>query len=601
MTRETSPHVFHQVIHILHFECASIFVYFKRYVDNNRMISNYFTLLHVARELSGRCTGASIAEIYTQEKRRLAITLAGEPVRTVFILCVPSENAVFSVDGSQRARNNAADLFPDFLGKTLAGIACDGLDRMLSLHMTDGTELRAEFFGVRANVIGYDAGARPIDCFLGGRDLLAARQAAAPLAPRPVRAESIVGDIGAFIAAFRSADKKSVLAALKAAVPKLGTTTAEELLLETQLSPAAAPHTVSDENLRRVHDSSLQRVADLLDCNTERHSRIYWDDRRPVCFSLFALQSKSMFREEVYADCSEGIRRFIGSSRARDSFAAEVASLRSWMEKDLARCERTLEKMDDDAARHNRAGEYEMFGTLLMAYLHRVTKGMSSVVLEDFTTGAPHAIALDPSLTPAQNAERYYSKAKHAKAALAESIERHASLTHHCGALRPVLAELDAVRTRDDLKSFRLRCGGIVKSLGYMTDIEREQLPPFRIFTVDGGFQVLAGKSSENNDLLTTRYAKPNDLWFHARGSSGSHVVLKIASGAGAPSKKAIHQAASIAAYYSKMKNASAVPVAMTEKKFVHKPRGVPAGTVTLDREKVIFAEPKLPDDVVHP
>jgi len=134
--------------------------------------------------------------------------------------------------------------------------------------------------------------------------------------------------------------------------------------------------------------------------------------------------------------------------------------------------------------------------------------------------------------------------------------------------------------------------------LGYMTDSEHEQLPPFRIFTVDGGFQVLAGKSSENNDLLTTRYAKPNDLWFHARGSSGSHVVLKMASGQGAPTKKAIYQAASIAAYYSKMKNASAVPVAMTEKKFVHKPRGVPAGTVTLDREKVIFAEPKLPADV---
>jgi predicted ribosome quality control (RQC) complex YloA/Tae2 family protein len=207
-------------------------------------------------------------------------------------------------------------------------------------------------------------------------------------------------------------------------------------------------------------------------------------------------------------------------------------------------------------------------------------------------------IVLDPSLTPAQNAERYFLKAKHAKAARKESVERHASLLEQCTALRPLLSELDAIHTRDDLKSFRMRRGGTLKSLGYMTETEREQLPPFRIFTVDGGFQVLAGKSSENNDLLTTRYAKPNDLWFHARGSSGSHVVLKVASSQGVPSKKAIHQAASIAAYYSKMKNASAVPVAMTEKKFVHKPRGVPAGTVTLDREKVLFAEPKLPDDV---
>jgi predicted ribosome quality control (RQC) complex YloA/Tae2 family protein len=304
-----------------------------------------------------------------------------------------------------------------------------------------------------------------------------------------------------------------------------------------------------------------------------------------------------MFTGEEYADCSEGIRRFIGSSRARESFDSEKNSLGAWMQRELTRCERTLEKMNDDATRHNRADEYERFGTLLMANLHLMSKGMASIVLNDFTTDEPHTIALDPSLAPAQNAERYYSKAKHAKAARTEALERRTHLTDRCIALRIVLAEFDAVHTRDDLRSLRFRRGGILKSLGYMTDTEREQLPPFRIFTVDGGFQVLAGKSSENNDLLTTRYAKPNDLWFHARGSSGSHVVLKIGSGSGTPSKKAIHQAASIAAYYSKTKNALAVPVAMTEKKFVHKPRGVPAGTVHLDREKVIFAEPKLPDD----
>jgi predicted ribosome quality control (RQC) complex YloA/Tae2 family protein len=598
MTRETSPHVFHQVIHIPDFDYGAIFVYFYLNVDNNRMISNFFTILHVGRSLNNRCTGARITDIYTQEKRRLCITTSGTSIHTIVLSCVPAENAVYAVDDAHRARANAADLFPEFIGKTLSGAACDGLDRVLSLRFTDNTELRAEFFGVRANVVAYDGTGRPIDCFLGGREQLETRKNASPLAPLPVKAETIVGMETDFFKPFRSGDKASALIALKSAVPKLGTTVAEDVLFERNILPSTSPLQLSDENLKRLYDSSLHRVEDLLDYSTERCSRIYWDDRRPVCFSLFALSSKTMFREEIYADCSEGIRRFIGSARARESFDTEKNSLRSWMQKELTRCERTLTKMDDDAVRHNRAEEYQTFGTLLMAYLHQVTKGMTSIVLNDFTTGDPHAIPLDPALSPAQNAERYYSKAKHAKAARTEAIERHASLTSREASLRPMVAELDAVHTRDDLKSFRLRCGDTLKFLGYMTDTEREQLPPFRIFTVDGGFQVLAGKSSENNDLLTTRYAKANDLWFHARGSSGSHVVLKIASGHGVPSKKAIHQAASIAAYYSKMKNASAVPVAMTEKKFVHKPRGVPAGTVTLDREKVIFAEPKLPDDI---
>ena len=179
--------------------------------------------------------------------------------------------------------------------------------------------------------------------------------------------------------------------------------------------------------------------------------------------------------------------------------------------------------------------------------------------------------------------------------AVEETAERVKSLERRLSALRMLIGELSDVHTNEALKQFHQSYKILLQEAGYMTTKEKESLPPFRIFAVDGGFQVLAGKSSENNDMLTMKYAKPNDLWFHSRGSSGSHVVLKVNSAQGEPSKRAIHQAASIAAYYSKMKNASSVPVAMTEKKFVRKPKGAPAGTVVLEREKVIFVEPKLP------
>ena len=91
------------------------------------------------------------------------------------------------------------------------------------------------------------------------------------------------------------------------------------------------------------------------------------------------------------------------------------------------------------------------------------------------------------------------------------------------------------------------------------------------------------------------KYAKQEDLWFHARGASGSHVVLKINSGKGEPSKKAIQEAAAIAAFYSHAKNSNTVPVAMTKKKYVRKPKGAAAGSVTLQQEKVVFVSPKLP------
>ncbi|MCU0411384.1 MAG: NFACT RNA binding domain-containing protein [Bacteroidetes bacterium] len=112
-----------------------------------------------------------------------------------------------------------------------------------------------------------------------------------------------------------------------------------------------------------------------------------------------------------------------------------------------------------------------------------------------------------------------------------------------------------------------------------------------------GGFQVWAGKSSENNDLLTTRHTGKEDLWFHARGVGGSHVVLKVHPGKGEVSRAAVQDAASVAAFYSKMKNASLVPVTMCLGKHVRKPKGASAGTVMVEREETVFAEPRLPAD----
>ncbi len=161
---------------------------------------------------------------------------------------------------------------------------------------------------------------------------------------------------------------------------------------------------------------------------------------------------------------------------------------------------------------------------------------------------------------------------------------------------------MEEVVTEDDLHLFVKENQEELAKFGIKTKksghVKKEESLPFRVFTVAGGFQVWAGKSGENNDLLSTRHTAKNDLWFHARGVGGSHVVLKIGTGKGEVSKKAIEQAAAVAAYYSKMKNSKLVPVAMCEGKYVRKPKGVPAGTVTLEREKTIFVEPALPEDI---
>jgi len=122
-------------------------------------------------------------------------------------------------------------------------------------------------------------------------------------------------------------------------------------------------------------------------------------------------------------------------------------------------------------------------------------------------------------------------------------------------------------------------------------------LKRFRIFKLADGFEVWVGKDSSSNDLLSMKYTAQNDLWFHVRGASGSHTVLKIPEGAAEIPEENIKAAASIAAFYSKAKNAKIVAVAYTQAKNVEKYKGAKSGSVIIKSEKIVKVTPGIPKD----
>ncbi|MCZ7613012.1 MAG: NFACT RNA binding domain-containing protein [Ignavibacteriaceae bacterium] len=117
----------------------------------------------------------------------------------------------------------------------------------------------------------------------------------------------------------------------------------------------------------------------------------------------------------------------------------------------------------------------------------------------------------------------------------------------------------------------------------------------FKHYVIEGKYDLYVGKDSKNNDLLTTKFAKQNDYWFHARGASGSHAVLRIHNTKEPVPKSVLKKSASIAAFHSKAKTAGIVPVAFTFKKYVVKKKGDPVGTVHLLREDVLLVKPEIP------
>ena len=123
----------------------------------------------------------------------------------------------------------------------------------------------------------------------------------------------------------------------------------------------------------------------------------------------------------------------------------------------------------------------------------------------------------------------------------------------------------------------------------------QELQPDYWAYALDDGFEAWAGKTDADNDLLSLKVARPNELWFHVRGQPGSHVILRHPDGE-KPANPVIKQAAAVAAWHSKARNAGTVPVCYTEAKHVGKPRGAKAGSVTVKREKIVKVRPALPD-----
>jgi predicted ribosome quality control (RQC) complex YloA/Tae2 family protein len=118
----------------------------------------------------------------------------------------------------------------------------------------------------------------------------------------------------------------------------------------------------------------------------------------------------------------------------------------------------------------------------------------------------------------------------------------------------------------------------------------------FKRYLIDGKYQVYVGRDSQNNDLLTLKFAKQNDYWFHARSVSGSHVVLKNDNTKDNMPKNVLKKAASLAAYHSKAKTAGISPVSYTLKKYVVKKKGMEPGKVALLKEDVLLVRPEIPE-----
>jgi predicted ribosome quality control (RQC) complex YloA/Tae2 family protein len=284
--------------------------------------------------------------------------------------------------------------------------------------------------------------------------------------------------------------------------------------------------------------------------------------------------------------------------------------LRKILARAMKRSRATLEKRRFELAETERAEWYRQIADSLLS-ASPSPRGATRITLFNLHTQKEEQVMLNPELDCRENAALFYKKARKGERGRAINIKKTAETEAEIKKGQRLLAEADAAlaadaTNADDRKAGDL-CGAIAQLLKLPAPggiapgsgaaaVEKEKVP-FRRVSIDG-WDIYVGKNDAQNDELTTRFARPHDLWLHAAGHAGSHVLVRR-PGRTVPVPPAIvKKAAALAAWFSKAKHASYAEVHFAEARFVRKRRHAPPGEVVLERYRSIRVTPCQPEDL---
>ncbi len=294
---------------------------------------------------------------------------------------------------------------------------------------------------------------------------------------------------------------------------------------------------------------------------------------------------------------NDAMDRYYTELTEKERFQKERTLLGRALRDARKRAERRIKNILADRERAERELDYGRLGELLLSNFHLLKRGMSEIELDDIYKTPPQKIRieLDPSLSPQQNAERYFKRSRKAKKTLETVAQRLPVAEEELRYIEELTYELENIQTTgelDELRDVLIKEGYLKPPLQPALECTRRRKGPPSVgrLSTEDGFTILYGKNSRANDLILRELTADEDLWFHAKGVPGSHVVRKLAGRR--PTEEAIKYTAGVAAFLSKSRGAKKVEVIFTEARNVKKPKGARPGLVTVREYRTIVTEP---------
>ncbi|MHC1737130.1 MAG: NFACT RNA binding domain-containing protein [Ignavibacteriaceae bacterium] len=547
------------------------------------MFNNYLILRKLINEFDTALKGLHLFEAFTQEKNQLVLSFRKPgkdllPECHIVVNVNPVKPFLYSRETYFRAKKNSISFFTDYLPAKLINVDIADYERIIRFDF-DLIKLYIIFHGPLSNIILIDNN-RNILSFKNDTEENYNKLTAAVSAsrfslllpgveiPDGITRESLRNLKNPTLTELLPFFSKEIMTEISARDMKFDSAHINSLITEVLNYPLAA---IKDELLNKIHllPSSFTKL---------RESKFEKSDPDGIV---------------LFDTVNDGIKYYLSNSSKLASFASLHRRLEKFISGTLHQLSDRLNQQKNRLSSPSREEEYEKIGNLLLININKIMKSDESVILEDiYNNGEPLTIPLKPLLTPQGNAEYYFNKGKGEKKSIEKSRKLYADNLTKYDRFLTASEKLSNANKYEELLEIKKEIG--MEEKEYTTE-ENELTKKFRHYIIDGKYHVYVGKDSAANDLLTLRFAKPNDLWFHARGYAGSHTVLRVENTKEGIPKDIIKKAASIAAFYSKGKTSKLVPVSYTFKKYVSKRKGLEVGQVMLTREQVVMVPPLLP------
>ena len=307
----------------------------------------------------------------------------------------------------------------------------------------------------------------------------------------------------------------------------------------------------------------------------------------------FPYLSRDTGREEPCKTLSRALDLYYSTRDAKDRMNQKSAAMIRTLKGQADRCTRKLAMQEEELASAEKMDEYRRMGEAIQGNLYQLKKGMTEAVLPNWNDpeGGTITVPLDIRLTPIQNAQKYFKKYQKARSARETAAIQRDKTQEELEYLENMLMDAENCTAESELEEIRRE---LIRT-GYMKRVtnrrQQRQLPeskPWRYVSADG-IEIVVGKNSIQNDRLTLG-AGGNETWLHAKDMPGSHVIIRTE---GEVPLETLRQAALLAAWFSKGKNSSTVPVDYTLRKYVKKPSGAAPGKVIYTHQKTVYVTPE--------